>query len=358
MPVARAVFADLRFAFERRDYREVLATGEQAIAALDDDPGQREFVPAAMVLIGGSLLSVEHYRDGVAWLEQGLVRMPGTASDHELRGAHWFHRALADTYLLLGRWDRAGLYVDWLAQPAQPPESRLAATRGRLFLDSARGRFDNVAFLLNAAADLARRTHSEVAEAVVEADRALALAAQGRLREAVVCADAVTPRLAAPGRDERQQWANQQATVVLTSLARMLAEAGDLMTAERYLLEVAIPAAQARRSYARAQHELARSVVWREENELERAEPAGRAAVEHFSALDTLPALAVARLAVARVAERRGHLVAARSLYQRAVSELAALGLPREHAEASRRLDGLPIAPRRPGPPAAAGHGS
>src|SRR5690606_38742313 len=120
-------------------------------------------------------------------------------------------------------------------------------------------------------------------------------------------ADEVAPRLSAPGRGERQQWANQQATVLLTSLARALAEAGDLVAAERYLLEVSVPAAQARRSYAVAQHELARSVVWREEGELERAEAAAHAAVAQFTALDTVPALAVARLAEAEVADRRGH---------------------------------------------------
>ena len=137
MPVAGSVFRDLRFAFERRDYREVLATGEDAVAALERDAKQRAFVPAATVLIGGALLSVEHYRDAVPWLEQGLGAMYDTASEHELRGAHWFHRALADTYVLLGRWDRAALYLDWLALPEQPLESRLAATRGQLFLAAA-----------------------------------------------------------------------------------------------------------------------------------------------------------------------------------------------------------------------------
>jgi tetratricopeptide (TPR) repeat protein len=339
--VAGSVFRDLRFAFERRDYREVLASGEEAIARLEGDAKQQAFVPAAMVLVGGALLSVEHYRDAVAWLEEGLATMRDTASEHELRGAHWFHRALADTYLLLGQWDRAGVYLDWLALPEQPLESRLVATRGHLFLAAARSRFDDAAFLVNAAADLARRARSEVAEAVVESDRALVFAAQGRLREAVALADEVAVRLSAPASDDRQQWANQQATVLLTTLARLLAEGGDLMTAERYLLEVAIPATQSRRSYATAQHELARSVVWREEGDLQRAEPPVLSAVEQFNALDTLPALAVARLAEARLADARGHLVAARALYERSADELGALGLRREWAEAEQRRRAL-----------------
>lgn len=337
MPVAGSAFRDLRFAFERHDYREVLATGEHAVAALEGDPRQREFAPAAMVLIGGALASVEHYRDSIAWLEQGLARMRNSASEHELRGAHWFHRTLADLYLLLGRWDRADRYLEWLARPEQPLESRLAATRGHLFLEASRGRFDDVPFLINTAADLARRARSEVAEAVVEADRALVLAAQGRLREATAHADEVSDRLAAPASDERQQWANQQATVLLTTLARQLAEAGDLMTAERYLLEVSVPAMQTRRTYAVAQHELARSVVWREEGELERAEPPVRSAMDQFAALDALPAVATSRLAAAKLAGRRGHQTAARSLFDRAIDELAALDLRREEADARRR---------------------
>jgi hypothetical protein len=341
VPVAGSVFRDLRFAFERRDYREVLATGEDAISALEGDTKQQAFVPAATVFIGGALLSVEHYRDAVAWLEQGLGAMRDTASEHELRGAHWFHSALADTYVLLGQWDRAALYLDWLALPEQPLDSRLAATRGQLFLAAAHSRFDEAAFLVNAAADLARRARSEVAEAIVEADRALVLAAQGRLREAVVHADDVAGRLGAPAGDDRQQWANQQATVLLTTLARLLAEAGDPMTAERYLLEVAVPAAQSRRSYASAQHQLACSVVWREGGDVERAEAPALAAVEQFNVLDTMPALAVARLAEARLADTRGHTVAARALYDRAMDELGALGLRRESADALRRRRAL-----------------
>ena len=129
------------------------------------------------------------------------------------------------------------------------------------------------------------------------------LAAQGRLHEAVLLADEVSPRLGTPGSDDRQHWANQQATVLLTTLARALAEAGDLMTAERYLLEVAVPATQSRRTYATAQYELACSVVWREEGDFERAEAPVLAAVDQFNALDTLPALAIARLAEARLAD-------------------------------------------------------
>ena len=70
-----------------------------------------------------------------------------------------------------------------------------------------------------------------------------------------------------------------------------------------------------------------------------------------FVALDTLPAVAMARLAEAKLAEASGHEVAARSLYERALAEFQGLGLPREQAEARRRLAQLgppPIGFARP----------
>ena len=82
-------------------------------------------------------------------------------------------------------------------------------------------------------------------------------------------------------------------------------------------------------------------MVWREEGDLERAEAPVLAAVDQFNALDTLPALAIARLAEARLADARQHTVAAHALYDRAVEELGALGLRREWADADRRRHAL-----------------
>lgn len=338
MRLAARSYRDLRAAFGRGAYEQVLRDGPGVAAALEADEAQRELVPATILLVGATLAERELYTDAVIWLEQGLSRLPGTASASEVGEGHWHHRLLADLYLLTGRWEAAAAHLDWLARPDQPLDNRLAATRGQAALAAARGRFDDAHLLVNAAADLARRAHSTPLSAMVEGDRALIVAAQGRLHEAVRFADEVVPRLAAPGRAPEQRWANAVAAAVLTSLARLLAVGGDLMTAMRYLIEATVPVAATGRTYWAAQLDLARAVVWRENGELQRAEPVAIRAVEELNRLGALPAAAVARVEEARLVETRGHRISARGIYERAYRECAALGLPREMSEIRNRL--------------------
>jgi tetratricopeptide (TPR) repeat protein len=338
VPIAGRVYRDLRTAFERGDYDEVLSSGRQRVATLDADPGQRDYAPAALLIVGAALTERERYVEAVPWLEQGLSRLAGTASDRELSGGHWHHRLLADLYLLTGRWDDARRYLDWLARPGQPLDSRLAATRGLAGLAAARGRFDDAHLLLNTATDLASRTQSTQLAAMVTADRALVISAQGRLHEAVRFADDVAPSLSARSRGPAQQWANAQAAALLTTLARRLAEGGDPMTAQRYLIEVAEPVAAAGRSYWDAHLDLARGVVSREGGEPFEAEAVTLRALSEFNRLGTAPAAAQARLDEAKLADALGYRLSALELYRRAVVELGALGLPRETADAQRHL--------------------
>lgn len=338
MLVATRSYRELRAACSRGDCERVVRDGPRVAARLEADDTQRELVPAVILLVGAALAERELYTDAIIWLEEGLRRLPGTASIAEIAGGHWHQRLLADLYLLTGRWEAAGAQLARLAEPQQPLESRLAATRGQAALAATRGRFDEAHLLVNAAADLARQAHSSLLSAIVEGDRALVVAAQGRLVEAVRFADEVLARLAAPGRAPEQRWANAVAAAVLTSLARALARAGDLITARRYLVEAGAPVAGTGRRYWSAQLDLASAVVWREEGDLLRAEPAAVRAVEELSRLGAVPAATLARVEHARLAEARGHLLAARSLYQRAYWECATLGLPRELAEVSARL--------------------
>lgn len=327
----------LREAFRRGDHRRVLAAGEHVVADLDADPDQAARVAPAMLMIGASLLQVEHYRESSVWLEQGLARLDGSSAERDIGDAHWYHRSLVDIYLLVGRWAEAAAYLEWLARPDQPLDSRLAAARGQATLAAARGDTDQAQWLVNTAADLARRAHSNFLQAMVEADRVMVLASQARLREAVEFADAVGPQLAAPARGAEQAWANAQATAMYTQLARRLAVAGDLMTAERYLLESHAPAAESHRTFCSVQLELARAVVRREEGELERAEEPLRGALRQFEALGARPAMAVALLEDAELARRMGLTQSADSLLSRATAEMKAVGMHTELAMARRR---------------------
>jgi hypothetical protein len=337
MALPSPAYLRLRDAFGRGDHREVLAEGERLVALLDADPGQRGHLPAAMVMVGAALVQVEHYREAVPWLEQGLVRLPGTPAERDMAGGHWFHRTLADLYLLLGRWDRAAAYLDWLAWPEQPMDSRLAAARGQAALANASGAWDRAHWLLNTAADLARRSRSNLLLALVEGDRAMLLAAQGRLREAVECADTVVPSLAAPAPGPQQAWANAQATAVYSTIARHLAHEGDIMTAERYLLEAAMTPADRRRVYGTAQLNLARATAWREEGDLARAGVPLREAIAAFEALGAAPASAVAAVEDAHLARALGLADSAKARHERALVALHDLGMTCEMALTRQR---------------------
>jgi hypothetical protein len=338
VPIPGRPYRDLRTAFERGDYDEVMRTGQWAVSVLDADPGQQGYAPAALLVVGATLTERERYVEAIAWLEQGLARLAGTASDRELGGGHWHHRLLAELYLFTGRWADAHRYLDWLARPEQPLDNRLAATRGLAGLAAAHGRFDDAHLYVNTAADLARRAHSTQLAAMVEADRALVVSAQGRLHEAVRFADEVAPALSARSRGPTQQWANAQAAALLTTLARRLAEGGDPMTAQRYLIEAVVPVEATGRAYWAAHLDLARGVAWRESDEIGRAEPVTLRALSEFNRLGAHPAAAQARLDEAKLAEAMGHELSARQLYRSAVTELESLGLPREAADARRRL--------------------
>jgi tetratricopeptide (TPR) repeat protein len=332
-----------RAAAARGDHREVLATGEPVLAALLAEPRTAGWAPAVALAVARSLTEVERYTDAVRWLEYGLGTLPGTPAERELRHGHHEHRLLAELYLLVGAWDRAADYLAWLARPDQPVDSRLAATRGQAAMAGARGELDAAQWLLNAAADLARRARSRVVEAIVAGDRALTLVAADRLPEAVRVADEVLPALAAPGRAPAQRWANGQAAAVATTIARASAETGDVATAERLLLDAAAPTAATRRTYAAAHLELARATVWRVEGDLDPAEPAVLGALEQFDVLGTTPAAALAALEAGRLAEARGHGRSAHGRYDRAAAELAGLGLRRPWSEAERRRRALAV---------------
>jgi hypothetical protein len=316
----------------------VLAAAEALYARLATDPRGRGWAPGVAVLVGGTLARLEHHLEAITWLEQGLRALPGTPAARDLAGGHHEHRLLAELHLLTGRWDRADAYLEWLGLPDQPLESRLASLRGRAVLAAARGDAEAGAWLLNAAADLARRSQSRLYATLVDGDRVLVLVAAGRLGEAAALADEVLPRLSAPAPGPTQAWANAQAVVVATTLARRAVEEGERDLAGRLLAGVAVPAHRSGRAYLAAHRDLASAALARLEGHVDAAERALGAATERFERLGALPACALARLEAARLADARGFRGSSLALYRRASQELSALGMAREAGEAGRRV--------------------
>jgi len=336
-----AAYLHLRAAFARGDHAAVIADGVTLLARLTAEPERWDWAPAVALLVGDSLATREHHTEAIAWLEYGLRILPGTPVARELRDGHHEHRLLAELYLLTGRWEQARVQLEWLGRPDHPLESRLASLRGRTALAAARADHDAAQWLLNTAADLARRSRSHLYRTLVDGDRAMVLASAGRFREALALADEVLPRLGATAPGPTQAWANAHAVMTATTLARRAVETAEPGVAGRLLVAASVPAQRSGRAYLGAQLDLATAALARLEGRRDVAERHLWRALDRFAALGTAPALALAHLEAARLAEASGFTQSAAALHRRALAELSVLGMTREAGEARRRLTTL-----------------
>lgn len=319
-----------RDAFRRGDGDTVLGTGQPVLDELGADERQAGLVPAVLLMVGATLARLERYPDACAYLERGLLLLPGTAATREVGDGDWYALVLLDLLLATGRFRDAWTRIQPLIEPDRSAATRLGATRAQIALYATFGDFETAQQLLNTAAGLADRVGSNQLAAMVQGDRAIVLAEQGRTVEAAAFADQVLPQLGRLGPGPLLAWSGAQASTVTTTLARHAAIHGDLMTAERMLFLASDPAASTGRSFDAAQLQLARGVVWREAGRSVEAESALLEARHGFLSLSCAPAAALAQREEARLAAVKGMSASARPLYERARDEFAQLGLTRE----------------------------
>ncbi len=240
-----------------------------------------------------------------------------------------------------GRYDEALAALTPLLEPTRAVTTRFSATRAQALITSVRGDDEAAHYLLNTAAGLANRVPSQFRSALVEADRAMVLAGQGRLHEAVTIADRVLAQLVRPVSGEYQLWAATEAASVALTLSRRAARDGDLLTAQR-LLRVGEGAA---RSVGRHQLEgqvaLTRGVGLGAEHHYDAAEQSILVALGIFHTYGYRPAAAQCIFEQGRLAHERGLVRSAGPLYERALAEHSELGLPREMRQLRRLLDAL-----------------
>jgi tetratricopeptide (TPR) repeat protein len=336
--IAPAYFHELREAYRRGEATWVLENAQRVLDQLAEDPRHDDLVPAVLLMAGGALAGREQYLDAIAYLDRGLDELPDTASASELGHGEDFALIELDLLLLVGRFHDAWAIVTRLTEPGRPLEARLGATRGHIALAASFGDFDTSQQLLNTAAGLAQQLRSRQQIAVVDGDRAVVLALQGRVLEAAAFADQVLPSLARRGPGPQLAWGAAQAITVATTIARQAAENGDEATAERFLAGISGVAGASRRSFDIGQIALARGAVWRSSGHLLEAETPLASARRQFLALGCAPAAALAQLEEARLAATRGYHASSRPLFARARAEFDALGLRREVARIDRAL--------------------
>ena len=199
MLIPSRAYLDFREAFRRGDGEVVLGTGQPVLDQLGADERQAGLVPAVLLMVGATLARLERFADATAYLERGLQLLPGTEATREVGDGDWYALLLLDLLMATGRFRDAWGRIQALIEPDRDAATRLGATRAQVALYAAFGDFETAQQLLNTAAGLADRVGSHQLAAMVDGDRAIVLAAQGRTVEAAVFADQVLPQLGRPG---------------------------------------------------------------------------------------------------------------------------------------------------------------
>jgi tetratricopeptide (TPR) repeat protein len=308
----------------------VVARAQAVLDELAADPEARDLTAPVLAMVGACLAGQEHYGDALAYLDRALTMPETSAANHEMGRDDTFSLIQLDLLLLVGRYREAWPLIQKLGEPGRPLESRLGAARAHVALAAVFGDFDTAHNLLNTAAGLAHQLHSRIQAVVVDGDRAVVLASQGRTVEAVRVTDEVLPLLARPGPGPRVAWALAQGITGATAVARSCAVGGDVATAERVMAAISGIAELPGRAFDRGQIALARGTAWRASGLLREAEAPTTQARRTFLELGCAPAAALAQLEEARLAVDRGYQASSRPLFDRARSEFAALGLRRE----------------------------
>ena len=247
-----------REAFSRRsDGDTVLGTGQPVLDELGADERQSGLVPAVLLMVGATLARLELLPRCRA---ANLEHVAAAAARHRRHPRGGRRRLVHPRAARPAAGDRSvprGLEPHPGPHRARPgptrPASEPRAPRSRCTPASATS--PTAQQLLNTASGLAERVGSRQLAAMVDADRAIVLAEQGRTVEAAVFADQVLPQLARPGPGPLLRGRGRRRQRSRPPWPAAPAVQGDLMTAERMLFLATEPATGSGRSFDRAQLE-------------------------------------------------------------------------------------------------------
>jgi hypothetical protein len=337
----------LRDAHRRGEHGVVLRTAPP-LAAAWQEAGRLWWAGEALLYLGAAHAAGERVDAARGSLAAGLALAtppPGKVIPPDERvPADWAHLLLVDLDLVQGRYDEVVVRARTLATADRSAETRFGAVRANAAVLGARGDHDGCHTLLNQAALITRELRSRMRASLVEGDRAILLALQGRLYEAIASADTVLERLTRATTGPMLTWGATEGAAVAYTLARLSANAGDLFTAQRMLAVGARAALGVDRVWLHAHRLLAEGAVAAREGDVAGAEAALVAAGRLFEDLGAAPGSALALVEQGRLAWARGLLRSARPLLERAAADFALLGQAADEHEARRLLAGLPTA--------------
>jgi hypothetical protein len=253
----------------------------------------------------------------------------------------WCELLLVHLHLRLGRTAQAEARLAAMAYPDRAPTLRLGAARAQAAVATRQGDHERGHHLLNTAASLAQQLPSRFQAGLVERDRAVLLARQGRLDEGLALGERLLPALVRPLAGPHQRWSRHEGATLAVALARLAAHGGDDGSAARFL-EAAVGAAGPLHDPVLEGHlHLSRGALRALGNDQAGAEEDLSRAAAVFEHTGDRVAIAEVALERARLAHRHGLGRSARPLYEFAAAELAACGCTLEARQAQRQLADL-----------------
>jgi ATP/maltotriose-dependent transcriptional regulator MalT len=248
----------------------------------------------------------------------------------------WCELLLCEVHLRTGRTAEATDRLVTLVEPHRDEAIRFAALRAQAVVAALGGRYERAHHLLNSAGGVAARIPSRHRGALVERDRALVLAGEGRVHEALAIAERVATPLIRPVAGPHQRWSRLEAASMALALARTVTRTGDELSGRRLLAMGEAALAGVHAPFLDAHRALARAVVLGPDGEPGEIEDLLTRATTTFEHAGDRPAAALVAREHGRLAHVRGLERSARPFYVQAAAELRSYGWTVDAAEADR----------------------
>lgn len=335
MRISPASYVRIQNAYRRGDHLVVLGDGDRVASELAA-AGDVALANELWCLVGAVHAEAERYGVAASFLEHATGSPTTWTAEPPDEKLDWFRVLLVDQQLRLGRYDDALARLPYLLEPTRSFDTRFAATRAQSAVAAVRGDYETAHFLLNTATGIALRMRSRFRGALIEGDRSMLLAAQGRFHEAIASADSILTSFVRPPIGTYQRWGNIHGATVALTLSRLSSQSGDALTAQRMLIQGTTAVERAGTAYLRASLALTRGAFYGTEGRFDNAEAALFEAAREFNVLGCLPASAITTLEQGRLAWRRGLYLSAGPLLERALLDFRALGQTPEINEIRR----------------------
>ena len=327
--------------FNNGDHGWVLQHSADTMASLGPDASLGRWGPGIIVRYGACLARRQHLVAADLELTTGLTAAPGSLAAGDLSPlSHWVLQ-LAEVTHQQGHIGRSVHLARQLWDGPYEVVVRTGAARALAAANLHHGDVASAHRWLDQASAVAGSAYGTLYQSLVHADRALVIAADGRMDQAIEMTFEGIERLDA----YNNHLARAQAAVTAAVVSLAAAHHGDLWSARHLHSEAVRHHHLTHRPITDALIDLSWSAVMRLDGQLEAAEAPAERAARTLATAGAEPARAVAVREQSLVAAARGQWSSAVALADHAAQMFASLAMPLEQARTRSLLDEL----HRPG---------